>query len=80
MNKKYDFAIYHQFEQQNSFIYKGYKLRWRYRFGEKNQYLLDPLLYLEYHGKPDFSEHGIEAKLILAKETDQIIASFNPVL
>ena len=80
MNEKYDFAVYHQFEQQNSFVYKGYKLRWRYRFGEKNQYLLDPLLYLEYHGKPDFSEHGIEAKLILAKETDQIIVSFNPVL
>ena len=45
MNEKYDFAVYHQFEQENSFVYKGYKLRWRYRIGEKNQYLLDPLLY-----------------------------------
>ena len=35
---------------------------------------------MEYHGKPDFSEHGIESKLILAKETEKIIASFNPVL
>ena len=43
-------------------------------------YRLDPLLYLEYHGKPDFSEHGIESKLILAKETEKIIVSFNPVL
>ena len=80
MNEKYDFAVYHQFEQQNSFVYKGYKLRWRYRIGEKNQYLLDPLLYLEYHGKPDFSEHGIETKIILAKETTNMIISFNPVL
>ena len=80
MNEKYDFAIYHQFEQQESFTYKGYKLRGRYRIGEKNQYFLDPLLYLEYHGRPDFSEHGIESKLILAKETEKIIASFNPVL
>ena len=80
MNEKYDFAVYHQFEQQSSFVYKGYKLRWRYRIGEKNQYLLDPLLYLEYHGKPDFSEHGIETKIILAKETTNMIISFNPVL
>ena len=80
MNERFDFAVYHQFEQQQSFIYKGYKLRGRYRIGEKNQYILDPLLYLEYHGKPDFSEHGIETKFILAKETDNIIASFNPVL
>ena len=80
MNERFDFAIYHQFEQQESFAYKGYKLRGRYRIGEKNQYILDPLLYLEYHGKPDFSEHGIESKLILAKETEKIIVSFNPVL
>ena len=80
MNQRFDFAVYHQFEQQESFTYKGYKLRLRYRIGEKNQYFLDPLLYLEYHGKPDFSEHGIESKLILAKETEKMIASFNPVL
>ena len=81
MNKRSDFAVYHKFEQQEeSFTYKGYKLRVRYGIGEKNQYLLDPLLYLEYHGKPDFSEHGIESKLILAKETEKIIVSFNPVL
>ena len=80
MNEKYDFAVYHQFEQQNSFVYKGYKLRWRYRFGVKNQYFIDPLLYLEYHEKPDFSEHGIETKIILAKETTNMIISFNPVL
>ena len=81
MNERYDFAIYHQFEQMdNNFTYKGYKLRGRYRLGEQNQYFMDPLLYLEYHGKPDFSEHGIETKLILAKETERLIVSFNPVM
>ena len=80
MNERFDFAVYHQFEQQDVFIYKGYKLRGRYRIGEKNQFFIDPLFYLEYHGKPDFSEHGIETKIILAKETGKIIASFNPVL
>ena len=80
MNERFDFAIYHQFEQYTNLKYKGYKLRGRYRIGEKNMYLFDPVLYMEYHGKPDFSEHGIEAKLILAKEVGRLIASFNPVL
>ena len=80
MNERFDFAIYHQFEQQDAMEYTGYKLRGRYRMGEQNKYLLDPLLYLEYHGKPDFLEHGIETKLILAKETDRLIVAFNPVL
>ena len=80
MNERFDFAIYHQFEQQSVLRYKGYKLRFRYRIGEKNQYFMDPLIYFEYHGKPDFSKHEIETKLILAKETDKIIAAFNPVL
>ena len=57
MNERFDFAIYHQFEQQTDLRYKGYKLRGRYRIGEKNKYLLDPVLYMEYHGKPDFSEN-----------------------
>ena len=43
-------------------------------------YLFDPVLYIEYHGKPDFYEHGIEAKLILAKEVVRLIASLNPIL
>ena len=63
MNERFDFAVYHQFEQKNNLIYNGYKLRGRYRIGEQNQYFLDPLLYLEYHGKPDFSEHGIDTEL-----------------
>ena len=80
MNKRFDFAVYHQFEQNDRLNYKGYKLRGRYRVGEQNQYLLDPLLYIEYHGKPDFSKHDIESKLILAKETNRFIVAFNPVL
>ena len=80
MNERFDFAVYHQFEQQDILTYKGYKLRWRYRISEQNQYFLDPLLYFEYHGKSYFSEHGIESKLILAKETDKFIVAFNPVL
>lgn len=41
-------------------------------------YIVDPLIYLEYIGKPDFSKHKIEAKLILAKDFDNFNIAFNP--
>jgi len=75
MNDKFDFSIYQNFEQpaDGAFQYSGYKLRARYKFGEKNQYLMDPLLYFEYKGKPDFIKHVLEGKLILAKDYGSFI-------
>lgn len=80
MNDHFDFAIYQVFKQNPSdkLIYDSYKLRARYRFGKKGLYIVDPLIYLEYIGKPDLSKHKIEAKLILAKDFDNINVAFNP--
>lgn len=82
MNDRFDFALYQVFSQtpSSSFLYKGYKMRFRYRFGEKGDYMMDPLLYFEYKGKPDFSEHGLEGKLILAKDIGKVNIALNPVL
>ncbi|MEE8478512.1 MAG: hypothetical protein V3S42_00755 [Candidatus Neomarinimicrobiota bacterium] len=82
MTDRFDFSIYQVFKQlpESSFQYSGYKLRFRYRIGEKGNYLMDPLLYFEYKGKPDFSEHGYEGKLILAKDLGNINIAINPVL
>jgi hypothetical protein len=82
MSERFDFGFYQQFEQEpgRSLSYQGYKLRFRYRFGEKGTYILDPLAYFEYKGKPDFSEHGIEFKLILARDFGPNNISVNPIL
>ena len=82
MNNRFDFALYQVFSQtpKSSFLYKGYKMRFRYRFGEKGEYMMDPLLYFEYKGKPDFSEHGLEGKLILAKDIGNFNVAINPVI
>lgn len=82
MNDRFDFALYQVFSQtpSSSLLYKGYKMRFRYRFGEKGDYMMDPLLYFEYKGKPDFSEHGLEGKLILAKDIGKVNIALNPVL
>jgi len=80
MTDHFDFAIYHVIKQNpnDKLAYDSYKLRARYRFGEKNQYVVDPLIYVEYIGKADFSKHKIEAKLILAKDFKNINVAFNP--
>ena len=82
MTNNFDFAIYQIFEQpaNGNFRYKRYQLRARYKIGEKGQLPLDPLIYFEYKGKPDFSEHGIEFKLVLAKDIGKLNFALNPVL
>lgn len=81
MTDHFDVSIYHNFKQKprEGVQYGGYKVRTRYRLGKKRQWLFDPLLYFEYKGKPDFSEHGFEFKLIAAKDIDRINISLNPV-
>lgn len=82
MNERFDFGIYQVFSQRpgGSLSYDGFKLESRYRFGEKGRYAMDPLLYLEYKGKPDFSEHGFEMKFILARDFGPTNISLNPIV
>jgi len=82
MNNNFDASIYQVFEQDPGFPlqYKGYKIRTRYRFGEKGMYFVDPLIYLEYKGVPDFSSHAFEGKLILAKDLGEWNLAVNPII
>ena len=81
MNERFDVGIYQNFSQSpgKAFQYDGYKIRMRYRIGEKGQYLVDPLLYFEYKGNTDFSKHVYEGKLILARDFGSVNAAVNPV-
>lgn len=82
MTDRFDFAVYQIFTQApgQSLTYKGFQLRARYRFGEKGMYFMDPLVYLEYKGVGDLSEHGVEAKLILAKDLGRVNIALNPIV
>lgn len=82
MTDRYDFAIYQVFRQEpeSALTYDGFKLRARYRFGEKGLYFLDPLVYAEFKDTPDFSEPVVELKLILAKDSGRFNVSLNPIL
>jgi hypothetical protein len=80
MNDRFDVGIYQVFKQKpgESLTYNGFKVRGRYRFGEKNMYFMDPLIYVEYKNKPDFSEHAMEVKFILAKDIGRFNIALNP--
>ncbi|MCM8797558.1 MAG: hypothetical protein NC923_06780 [Candidatus Omnitrophica bacterium] len=61
--------------------YDGFKLRTRYRMGEKGKFIVDPLLYFEYIRDDDFSKPNMgEAKLILAKDIGGFNISYNEII
>lgn len=82
MNHRFDVGIYQKFKQLpgSSLAYDGFKIRMRYRLGEKGTWLLDPLIYLEYKDNAAFDQSVLETKLILARDFDRFNISLNPVL
>jgi hypothetical protein len=80
MNESYDFAIYQIFSQKSEggLHYDGFKFRGRYKLSSKGKLFFNPLIYLEYQGVPDFQNHGLEFKLILTKDFENINLSLNP--
>ena len=81
MTDHFDIGLYQVFEQEPNaaLSYKGFKIRGRYRFGETGRLPVDPLLYVEYKGRPDFSKHVWEFKVILARDFGRLNVAFNPV-
>lgn len=82
MTDNFDIGIYQSFKQSpsSSYQYDGFKLRARYKIGEKGNMFIDPLIYAEYSGKPDFSEHELELKLILSKDFGDFNIDLNPIV
>ena len=82
MTEHFDFAVYQVFSQVPGagFNYDGFKLRSRFKIGEKGEFFVDPLIYLEYIASPDLQNNEIEAKLILARDFGKFNISLNPIL
>ena len=85
ITNRWDVAMYQAYKINNKASetdskYDGFKIRTRYRFGEKGQFIIDPLIYLEYIRDPDFSKPNvIEGKLILAKDIGNLSISYNQI-
>lgn len=83
---RWDVAMYQMWEfknkrNENDSEYKGFKLRTRYKIGEKGKFFVDPLLYFEYIRDDDFSKPNVgEVKLILAKDIGDFNVSYNQII
>ena len=83
---RWDVAMYQMWEFKNKRSefdseYKGFKLRTRYRIGEKGKFFVDPLLYFEYIRDDDFSKPNVgEVKLVLAKDIGELNVSYNQII
>ncbi|MDP2941460.1 MAG: hypothetical protein Q8N85_04325 [Candidatus Omnitrophota bacterium] len=86
ITNRWDVAMYQMWKfknkkHENDSEYEGFKLRTRYRIGEKGKFLVDPLLYFEYIRDDDFSKPNVgEAKLILAKDLGDFNVSYNQII
>lgn len=82
----WDVSMYQMYKFKNKSAendgqYDGFKIRTRYRFGQKNQFIVDPLIYLEYIRDHNFHQpNAIEVKLILAKDLGDFNVSYNQIL
>ncbi len=83
---RWDLAMYQMWEfrnkrYENDGEYKGFKLRTRYKIGEKGKFFVDPLLYFEYIRDDDFSKPNVgEVKLVLAKDAGDFNVSYNQIV
>ncbi len=82
LTPRWDLSIYQIFSQQDGepFLWDAVQLRTRYRLSEPGRIPLDPVLYLEYRRKLNFSQQNkAEAKLLLGTDINQFTIALNPV-
>ncbi len=83
---KWDVALYQMWKFKNKRFendseYEGFKVRTRYRFGKKGQFIVDPLVYLEYIRDANWHKPNVlEAKLVLAKDIGNFNLSYNQIV
>ncbi len=76
----WDIGMYQMFKKESSesLDYEGFKLKTRYRFGERGKYFLDPAIYVEYENRTKEKE-AIEVKLIIAKDIGSFNIAYNQI-
>jgi len=82
ITNKFDIALYQIFinKEGGALSWEAVKIRGRYRFGEKDKYFVNPLIYIEYKwplvpGKSD----KLEFKLIVDKNIKSLNIAVNPI-
>ncbi|HWR83829.1 MAG TPA: hypothetical protein VN285_11055 [Candidatus Deferrimicrobium sp.] len=82
LTPRWDLSIYQIFTQKENEAFKwdAFQIRTRYKLAEQGRFLMDPLLYVEYHRKIDLKKQNkLETKLILARDFAKANVAVNPV-
>lgn len=85
ISDRWDVAMYQLWkfdnkDKEKDYEYEGFKLRSRYRFFEKGEFIIDPLIYAEYIRDDNFHKPDVgEVKLILAKDIGALNISYNQI-
>src|SRR3989338_7316626 len=88
LTDNWDVSMYQTFKQTNTgvattsaFAYEGFKVRTRYRIGERGLYPVDMLLYAELIEPNDLSKAGVfEGKIVLDKDIRALNLSYNYII
>ena len=85
VTERLDLAVYQMWKisnkaKENDSKYDGFKLRARYRIGQKGRFIVDPLLYFEYIRDADYSKPNVgEFKLVLGRDIGDFNLSYNQI-
>ncbi len=76
----WDVGMYQMIKKEGSgsLDYEGFKLKTRYRLGERGKYFVDPEVYVEYENRSGKKE-AVELKLILAKDMGKFNIAYNQI-
>lgn len=87
LTDNWDISLYQMWNQSygtnstSAFKYEGFKIRSRYKLFKSGEFIVDPLLYVEYIRNADISQPDVlEGKLVLAKDIGKVNVAYNQIV
>lgn len=87
LTENWDIGLYQMWNQSygtnstSEFQYEGFKVKSRYKLFKRGEFIVDPLIYLEYIRNANLAEPDVlEGKLVLAKDIGKFNVSYNQIV
>lgn len=87
LTENWDISMYQMWKQSygtnsaSTFKYEGFKIRTRYKLFKAGEFIVDPLVYVEYIRNADLAKPDVvEAKLVLAKDIGKFNVAYNQIV
>lgn len=87
LTDSWDISMYQMWKQSygtnsaSAFKYEGFKIRSRYKLFKGGEFIVDPLVYVEYIRNADLAKPDVlEGKLVLAKDIGKFNVAYNQIV